>query len=95
MQDSPLRRIRILRHIIRAADGIQNVLWWAVTPTLAIVAGRRFLGMLKQCEQKKPLQNKRMHVPRAGLLDYQSPRRKVLGHRQDEFGSHYPVDVWS
>ena len=39
MPDSQRRRVRIPRLIIRAVDGIQNVLWWARVQTSAIVAG--------------------------------------------------------
>ena len=39
MPDSPLHRIQILHCIIWAVDGLQNVLWWALALTLAIVGG--------------------------------------------------------
>ena len=64
IKDSPRRRIQILRFIIRAVDGIQNVLWWALLLTKATIARRGSPRMLKPCEQKNWRQKKKKQSSR-------------------------------
>jgi hypothetical protein len=61
--DNPLHRFRIPPPIVRAVDGTLHVLCWTRIQSTAGVAGPRFSGTLRRCEQKKRRQKKKMRCP--------------------------------